>query len=102
VSDTVDANERFGSDNQSNQGQGSATAWPDGTLITESERHAPTDARDLAHDLRRFRREERWAGRRRTFAQARRGLLSPRGMIALLLIAALAASAMVIALPLLR
>ncbi len=98
----MDANERFGADNQSDHGQGSATAWPDGTLISESERHAPDDARDLTHDLRRLRREERWAGRRRALSQARRGLLSPRGIIAILLIAALAASALVMALPLLR
>ena len=65
----MDANERFGSDNQSNHGQGSATAWPDGTLISESERHAPVDARELTHDLRRYRREERWAHRRRALAQ---------------------------------
>ena len=102
VSGKVDANERFGSDNQSNPGQGSATAWPDGTLISDSERRAPEDARELTHELRRYRREERWAGRRRTLSQARRTLLSPRGIIAILLIAVLAASAMVMALPLLR
>ena len=98
----MDANERFGSDNQSNHGQGSATAWPDGTLISESERHAPVDARELTHELRRYRREERWAQRRRGLAQTRRTLLSPRGIIAILLIAALAASALVMTLPLLR
>ena len=97
----MDANERFGSDNQSN-GQGSATVWPDGTLITESERHAPIDARELDHDLRRLHREERWAHRRRTLGHARRTLFSPRGIIAILLIAALAASGLVMALPLLR
>jgi hypothetical protein len=105
----VDANERFGPDNQPNQGrpdqdqdQDQAIAWPDGTPVTESERRAPDDARQLGHELRRLRREARWAGRRRSVALARRTLLSPRGIVAVLLIAALAASATVMALPLVR
>ena len=99
----VDANERFGPDNNpADHEQDSAVAWPDGTLITEVERRAPADARELGHELRRYRREERWAGRRRSLRAVRRTLLSPRGIVAVLLIAALAASATVMALPLLR
>lgn len=98
----VDANDRFGSDNQANHGQDSAIAWPDGTLITESERRAPADARELGPELRRLRREERRTARRRSLCSARHTMLSPRGIVALLLIAALAASATVMALPLLR
>lgn len=98
----VDANERFGPDNQSNNGQDAAPCWPDGTLISDAERLAPQDARELGHDLRRYRREERWAARRRSVALVRRTVFSPRGMIALILVAALAASAAVMALPLLK
>ncbi|HEV2640861.1 MAG TPA: hypothetical protein VGX23_37430 [Actinocrinis sp.] len=98
----VDANERFGPDNQSNNGQDAATCWPDGAPISDADRLAPEDARELGHDLRRYRREERWAARRRSMAAVRRTVLSPRGMIAVILIAALAASAAVMALPLLR
>ena len=98
----MDANDRFGSDNQANHGQDSAITWPDGTLITESERRAPADARELAHDLRRLRREERRTARRRSLSCVRRTILSPRGVVAVLLIAALAASATVMVLPLLR
>jgi hypothetical protein len=101
----VDANERFGPDNQPNQGrpgQDPAVAWPDGTPVTESDFRAPDDARDLGHDLRRLRREVRWAGRRRSMALVRRTFLSPRGIVAILLIAVLAASAAVMVLPVLR
>ena len=103
----VDANERFGPDNQPNQGrpeqdQDQAATWPDGTPVTESERRAPDDARELGHELRRLRREIRRTGRRRSVALVRRTLLSPRGIVAVLLIAALAASATMMVLPLVR
>lgn len=101
----VDANERFGPDNQPNQGrsgQDPAVAWPDGTPISDAELCAPDDARDLGHELRRLRRELRWAGRRRSAGLIRRTFLSPRGIVAVLLIAALAASATVMVLPVLR
>ena len=103
----VDANERFGPDNQPNQGQPEqeqepTASWPDGAPVTESERRAPDDARGLGPELRRLRREVRWAGRRRSMALVRRTLLSPRGIVAVLLIAALAASAAMMVLPLVR
>ena len=69
--------------------------WPDGTAITETQSRAPADPRELVPDRRRYHRELRWARRRGRAAHALRSLSSPRGVIAMLLAAALVAASVV-------
>jgi len=71
--------------------------WPDGTAITEPECCAPADARELIPDQRRYLRELRWGVRRSRLGRALRALGSPRGVIAILLAAALLAASVVTA-----
>lgn len=73
--------------------------WPDGTEITQTECLAPDDLRELLPDLRRYLREERWARRRAKLIRAGRILGSPRAAIAVVLLAALVASAVAMLLP---
>jgi hypothetical protein len=73
--------------------------WPDGTAITDSECRAPDDARELSPDVRRYFRQARWARRRSGMAGLGRALGSPRAAIAVVLLAALVASAVAILLP---
>jgi len=73
--------------------------WPDGTAITDAECRAPDDARELGADTRRFYREARWSKRRSRLAGVGRALGSPRAAIAVVLLAALVASAVAILLP---
>ncbi len=76
--------------------------WPDGTEITDTECQAPDDLRELLPDLRRYLREERWARRRAKLVRAGRILGSPRAAIAVVLLAALIASAVAMLLPVAR
>jgi hypothetical protein len=76
--------------------------WPDGTAITEAEGRAPADARELRHDLRRYARETRWIRRRSTLAGTARLFGSPRSAIAVVVVAALIASALAFLLPIAR
>lgn len=69
--------------------------WPDGTAITETQSRAPADPRELIPDRRRYYRELRWVRRRGRAARALRSLSSPRGVIAMLLAAALVAASVV-------
>jgi hypothetical protein len=73
--------------------------WPDGTAITDAECRAPDDLRELTPELRRFKREERWARRRGRLLRTGRVLGSPRAAIAVVLLAALVASAVAMLLP---
>lgn len=73
--------------------------WPDGTQITDSECRAPDDPRELMGDLRCYLREERWTRRRRMLARVGHVLGSPRAAIAVVLLAALVASAVAMLLP---
>ena len=73
--------------------------WPDGTAITDAECRAPDDLRELVPDLRRLRREERWTRRRGRLARIARVFGSPRAAIAVVLLAALVASAVAMLLP---
>ena len=73
--------------------------WPDGTAITDSECRAPNDLRDLSSDLRRYLRERRWTKRRGRLAGFGRVIGSPRAAIAVVLLAALVASAVAMLLP---
>jgi hypothetical protein len=73
--------------------------WPDGTAITDAECRAPVDLRDLSPELRRYQREERWTRRRRGLVRVGRVLGSPRAAIAVVLLAALVASAVAMLLP---
>lgn len=73
--------------------------WPDGTAITDSECRAPDDLSDLTPDLRRYRREARWTRRRERLARAGRIVGTPRAAIAVVLLAALVASAVAMLLP---
>ncbi|MBS2962323.1 hypothetical protein KGA66_04645 [Actinocrinis puniceicyclus] len=76
--------------------------WPDGTEITETECQAPDDLRDLVPELRRYLRQERRARRRARFVGFTRVLGSPRAAIAVVLLAALVASAVAMLLPVAR
>jgi len=76
--------------------------WPDGTAITETQWRAPADPRELIPDRRRYHRELRWARRRCRAARALRTLGSPRGVIAVLLAAALLGVSVVTALSAVR
>jgi len=73
--------------------------WPDGTEITEAECQAPDDLRELLPDLRRYLRQERWTRRRAKLVRVGRVLGSPRAAIAVVLLAALVASAVAMLLP---
>lgn len=73
--------------------------WPDGTEITDAECRAPDDPRELLGDLRGYLRERRWARRRAKLARAGRVLGSPRAAVAVVLLAALVASAVAMLLP---
>jgi len=73
--------------------------WPDGTAITDSECRAPDDLRALSPDLRRYAREARWARRRARMAGFGKQVGSPRAAIAVVLLAALVASAVAMLLP---
>jgi hypothetical protein len=89
-------------DQRDERGEQSETVigrWPDGTAITDAECHAPDDPRDLSPDVRRFRRELRWSRRRAGLARAGRIIGSPRAAIAVVLLAALVASAVAMLLP---
>jgi hypothetical protein len=72
--------------------------WPDGTAITEGQWRAPTDLRELTADQRRYFRELRWVRRRSRVAGTLRVLGTPRGVIAILLAAALLSASVVTAL----
>ena len=71
--------------------------WPDGTAITEAQWRAPADLRELLPDQRRYHRQQRWILRRCRAVQVLRSLGSPRGIIAVLLAAALLAASVVTA-----
>jgi hypothetical protein len=73
--------------------------WPDGTEITDAECRAPDDPRELLADWRDYLREKRWARRRTKLARVARTLGSPRAAIAVVLLAALVASAVAMLLP---
>ncbi|MBR7833562.1 hypothetical protein KDL01_09815 [Actinospica durhamensis] len=72
--------------------------WPDGTAITEGQWRAPVDPRELMPDQRRYQRELRWVSRRSRVAGALRVLGTPRGVVAILLAAALLSASVVTAL----
>ncbi|HEX4789612.1 MAG TPA: hypothetical protein VH372_14170 [Actinospica sp.] len=76
--------------------------WPDGTAITEAQWRAPTDPRELIPDQRRYFRELRWGVRRSRAVRMLRSLGSPRGVIAILLAAALLSASVVSALGAIR
>jgi hypothetical protein len=73
--------------------------WPDGTELRDAECRAPDDARELLTDWRDYLREKRWARRRTKLARVARTLGSPRAAIAVVLLAALVASAVAMLLP---
>ncbi|HEV2346078.1 MAG TPA: hypothetical protein VGS97_18405 [Actinocrinis sp.] len=73
--------------------------WPDGTEISDAECRAPDDPRELTGDVRRYLREERWTRRRDLMARVGHVLGSPRAAIAVVLLAALIASAVAMLLP---
>jgi hypothetical protein len=73
--------------------------WPDGTAITDAECRAPEDARALSADVRRYRRSLRWSRRRAKLATVAHSVGSPQVLIAGLLLAAIAASALALLLP---
>ncbi len=73
--------------------------WPDGTEITGAECRAPDDPRELMGDLRDYLREKRWSRRRTKLVRAGRILASPRAAVAVVLLAALVASAVAMLLP---
>jgi len=73
--------------------------WPDGTEFTDADCRAPDDARELIADVRGYFREARWSRRRTKFARVGRVLGSPRAAIAVVLLAALVASAVAMLLP---
>lgn len=72
--------------------------WPDGTAITEAQWRAPADLRELLPDQRRYYRQQRWVERRCRAARVLRSFASPRGVIAVLLAAALLSASVVTAL----
>ena len=73
--------------------------WPDGTEITDAECQAPDDLRELLSEMRRYLREERWSRRRAKLIRVGRVIGSPRAAIAVVLLAALVASAVAMLLP---
>jgi hypothetical protein len=76
--------------------------WPDGTAITETAWRAPEDARELSADFRGYARETRRRKRRHTLTGVLHTLGSPRGAVAVVLVAALIASAFAMLMPALR
>ncbi|HEU5354638.1 MAG TPA: hypothetical protein VFU65_09260 [Actinocrinis sp.] len=86
-------------DERDEQDQSVVGHWPDGTEITETECQAPDDLRELLPDLRRYLRQERWGRRRAKMVRVGRILGSPRAAIAVVLLAALVASAVAMLLP---
>jgi hypothetical protein len=86
-------------DEQDEQDETVVGHWPDGTEITEADCQAPDDLRELLPDLRRYLREERWTRRRVKLIRVGRILGSPRAAIAVVLLAALVASAVAMFLP---
>jgi hypothetical protein len=104
----VDASGRSGSagsgwddqrDPARESGEPVTVRWPDGTEITDAECCAPDDPRELSSDMRRYRREERWSRRRARLVRVGRIVGSPRAAIAVVLLAALVASAVAMLLP---
>ena len=94
------SNAGSGWDDQRDERDGTVVGhWPDGTEITEAECLAPDDLRELLPDLRRLLREERWGRRRAKMIRVGRILGSPRAAIAVVLLAALVASAVAMLLP---
>jgi hypothetical protein len=91
-----------GSEGAPEEGAPVVGRWPDGTAITESQWRAPDDPRELIGDLRGYLRENRRHYRRRTFGHAMRTLGSPRGAVAIMLVAALVASAFAMLMPALK
>jgi hypothetical protein len=73
--------------------------WPDGTEITDAECRAPDDPRELLVDLRDYLREKRWSRRRTRLVRIGRAISSPRAAVAVVLLAALVASAVAMLLP---
>ncbi len=73
--------------------------WPDGAEITEADCRAPDDLRELLPELRSYLHEHRWERRRRKLAGLGRLLGSPRAAIAIVLLAAIVASAVAMLLP---
>lgn len=73
--------------------------WPDGTDITDAECRAPDDPRELIADLRGYLRERRWSRRRAKLVRIGHVIGSPRAAIAVVLLAALVASAVAMLLP---
>ena len=73
--------------------------WPDGTAITDADCHAPDDLRDLSAELRRYLREARRVARRGRLSRFGRLFGSPRAAVAVVLLAALIASAVAMLLP---
>lgn len=89
-----------GWDDQRDERDGTVVGhWPDGTEITEADCHAPDDLRELLPDMRRYVRRERWTRRRVRLIRVGRVLGSPRAAIAVVLLAALVASAVAMLLP---
>jgi hypothetical protein len=72
--------------------------WPDGTAITEAQWRAPADPRELIPDQRRYFRQQRWNRRRARALRAVQSLGSLRGVIAVLLAAALLSASVLTAL----
>lgn len=94
------SNPESGWDDQRDERNGIVVGhWPDGTEITEAQCHAPDDPRELLADARRFLRGERWTRRRVKLVRVGRILGSPRAAIAVVLLAALVASAVAMLLP---
>jgi hypothetical protein len=73
--------------------------WPDGTDITDADCRAPDDPRELIADLRDYLREKRWSRRRARLVRVGHAIGSPRAAIAVVLLAALVASAVAMLLP---
>lgn len=86
-------------DQRDESGEAVIGRWPDGTEITDAECRAPDDPRELTTDIRRYQREERWTRRRILLARIGHVLGSPRAAIAVVLLAALIASAVAMLLP---
>lgn len=91
-----------GSDGAHDEGAPQPGHWPDGTAITDAQRRAPDDARELLGELRGYLREKRRRTRRRAAGHALRTLGSPRGAVAIMLVAALVASAFAMMMPALK
>jgi len=73
--------------------------WPDGTAITDVECRSPDDPRELIADVRDFLREKRWSRRRAKLVRVGHTIGSPRAAVAVVLLAALIASAVAMLLP---